>query len=213
MGWPALAFEEAAGGLSGAAPEICALVSELGRGLLVGSYIVGTVLPGRAVAAAPPSALRAALLEGLISGTRSLSFADIEPASRGASSNVATRATAAAGSWILDGTKTNVWSVEQTRTLLVSAVTSGARPEELLLTVPLDAPGLTRREFPTIDGGRALECTFSSVPVPQAKSPILSREIAALSLQPPLGFSTGSARPANSAAKAVVGVRIKPAIS
>ena len=166
MGWPALAFEEAAGGLSGAAPEICALVSELGRGLLVGSYIVGTVLPGRAVAAAPPSALRAALLEGLISGTRSLSFADIEPASRGASSNVATRATAAAENWILDGAKTNVWSVEQTRTLLVSAVTTGARPEELLLTVPLGAPGLTQREFPTIDGGRALECTFSSVTVP-----------------------------------------------
>jgi alkylation response protein AidB-like acyl-CoA dehydrogenase len=169
MGWLALAFDEADGGLSGAAPDICALALELGRGLLVGSYIVGTVLPARLVAAAPASALRTALLEDLISGTRSLAFADAELLTRGTGSNVSMQATRAQDNWFLDGTKTNVWSGEQTRTLLVSAVTTGAQPQELLITVLLDTPGLAVREFPTIDGGRALKCTFANVAVAQSQ--------------------------------------------
>jgi alkylation response protein AidB-like acyl-CoA dehydrogenase len=169
MGWPALAFEEADGGLSGAAPDICALVSELGRGLLVGSYIVGTVLPGRLVAAAPPGTLRTALLEGLLSGSRSLAFADTERPVRGPGSGVATSATRAGEGWTVEGAKTNVWSDERTRTLLVSAKTGGPKPQELLLIVPVDAVGLSVRSFKTVDGGQALECTFWHLAVPQAQ--------------------------------------------
>lgn len=163
LGWLMLPFEEADGGLAGGAPEICALAEELGRSLLVGSYLVGTILPGRIASAAPPGAVRTRIIDDLMAGTRTLSVADAEPQSRGMCSDVATRATESSGEWILDGAKTNVWSCAETQMLLVSAAVAGDEPRELFLTVPVPSPGLDIREYATIDGGRALDCEFKRV--------------------------------------------------
>ena len=76
MGWLALILEEKDGGLGGSVADLCALTMELGRGLMVGSYTVGSVLPGVALTGAPAGELRGSLLAQLSSGSRELAVAD-----------------------------------------------------------------------------------------------------------------------------------------
>lgn len=166
LGWCALPFQEADSGLGGTVADICVLVCELGRGLQVGEFTLGTILLGRLVAAAPESALRSGLLETLIGGARTLALADREPGSRGGCSDLRSRAKPVGGGWLLDGAKIAVWAPASLRTLLVSAL--GSDDREMLLAVELGAPGLAVREFDTVDCGRALECAFTSVRVPDS---------------------------------------------
>jgi alkylation response protein AidB-like acyl-CoA dehydrogenase len=166
LGWLAVPFDEADGGLGGGAPEIYTLTTELGRSLLVGSYVMGSVLPGRMIAAAPASELRTRLIGELIAGTRSLALADAEPGTRGACPPVSLRAQADGDGWRLDGAKAGIWIDGHTRELLVSAASGPEGAAELLLVVPLEAPGLALRRFETIDGGQAAEATLSGVKVP-----------------------------------------------
>jgi alkylation response protein AidB-like acyl-CoA dehydrogenase len=166
LGWLALPFEEADGGLGGGAAEICTLTNELGRSLLVGSYVMGSVLPGRMIAAAPEGELRTRLIEELIGGTRRLAVADAEPATRGVCPLVALRAAADGAGWRLDGAKAGVWISAATQELLVSATTAAGEDAELLAVVPLDNPGLELRRYATIDGGEAASAVFRGVAVP-----------------------------------------------
>ncbi len=166
LGWLALPFEEADGGLGGGAAEICTLANELGRSLLVGSYVMGSVLPGRMIAAAPAGELRTRLIAELIAGTRSLAVADAEPTTRGVCPGVALRAEADGAGWRLDGAKAGVWTSATTRELLVSATTAAGGDAELLAVVPIDSPGLELRRYTTIDGGEAANAVFSGVMVP-----------------------------------------------
>ncbi len=165
LGWLALPFAEDDGGLNGGAREICTLALELGRGLLVGSWIMGSVLPGRMISACPAGGLRTRLIEGLIAGDRSLALADSEPASRGVCPDVTLRAVPDGDGWRLDGAKSGVWTCAETRELLVSATSRAPGAGEMLLVVPVDAAGLRLRRFPTIDGGEAAEATFAGVKV------------------------------------------------
>jgi alkylation response protein AidB-like acyl-CoA dehydrogenase len=164
MGWLALALDEADGGLGGGAADVCALALELGRGLMVGSLGMGAILAGQLAAGAPAGEMRSRLLTELICGSRVLAVADAEPRSRGGWASVTLHARKSAGEWVLDGVKTNIWAPAETRSLLVSAAADHAG--EMLAIVTLDSPGLAVREFPTIDAGRALECTFTSVRIP-----------------------------------------------
>jgi len=166
LGWLALPFEEADGGLGGGAAEICTLANELGRSLLVGSYVMGSVLPGRMIAAAPAGELRTRLIAELIAGTRSLAVADAEPATRGVCPEVALRAEADGAGWRLDGAKAGVWTSATTRELLVSATTTAGGDAELLAVVPIGSPGLELRRYTTLDGGEAANAVFSGVMVP-----------------------------------------------
>lgn len=169
LGWLMLPFAEDDGGLGGGAAEVCALTEELGRSLLVGSYVIGTILPGRLASAAPASALRTELIGELIGGTRTVACADAEPKWRGVSTQLTTRARESGGGWLLDGVKSNVWSCPEARRLLVSAAVAGDEGRELVAAVPLGASGLTVREYQTIDGGRALECALANVKVRPAE--------------------------------------------
>jgi alkylation response protein AidB-like acyl-CoA dehydrogenase len=163
MGWLALAFEETDGGLSGSVADVCALAMELGRGLMVGSYTISLLLAGRLVAGSAASELRKSLLADLLSGSRELAVAATEPRARGLP-DLKVRAVGSGGGWILEGSRTNIWAAEETGRLLVGANAGGHR--ELLAVVSLDEPGLTVRTFPTVDGGRALECGFTNVRLP-----------------------------------------------
>jgi alkylation response protein AidB-like acyl-CoA dehydrogenase len=204
MGWSALAFAEADGGLGGSMADVCALAVELGRGLMVGSFTVNTILAGRIVAGCPAGEFRSAVLAEIVGGTRVMALADVEPRGPGGFAAVSLRASAAGdsnvrggsdvnadaggggsrggadrdqaakgggsgdrgdgdrgGSWVLNGTKTNIWACAETRRLLVSA--DAGDDGALLAVVDLDTPGLAVREFATVDAGRALECRFTDV--------------------------------------------------
>jgi alkylation response protein AidB-like acyl-CoA dehydrogenase len=166
MGWLALAVPEQDGGLGGSVADLCALAVELGHGLMVGSYTIGSILPGCFITAAPVSDLRSSLLTALLSGSRSLALADTLARGRDERVRLDARPGPSPGSWVLDGARTNVWAGDETRKLLVFA-DSGAGGA-MLAIVDLDSPGVAAREFRTADGGSGLDCIFTGVRVPAA---------------------------------------------
>jgi alkylation response protein AidB-like acyl-CoA dehydrogenase len=165
MGWFALSFAESDGGLGGSTADVCALVMELGRGLLVGSFVTNPLSAGRLLALSPAGSLRAGLIQKLMSGSRDLAVATRQAAAQSKGSGRALLASRTTEGWRLAGIRTNVWIDADTRSLLVSATTT-ADAEELLAVVPLSAPGLNVREMLTVDAGRALECRFDDVILP-----------------------------------------------
>jgi hypothetical protein len=165
MGWLALPFAEADGGLGGGAEEIIVLARELGRSLLAGSYVVEHVLGGQLVAAAPEGPARRALLDAMLANAGSVAVADGEPGSRGGCAELRCRARRDGTDWILDGVKQNVWVNDGTRHLVVSAVAEESLGE-MLLSVPVDADGLSLQRFRTVDHGQAADCTLKAVRVP-----------------------------------------------
>jgi alkylation response protein AidB-like acyl-CoA dehydrogenase len=164
MGWPALAVEEQDGGLGGSVADLCALAVELGRGLMVGSYTIGSILPGGLIAATPVSDLRSSLLTALLSGSRALAVADTRGRGEDARLRLNAQPGPSPGSWVLDGARANVWAGHETQKLLLFANSGAEGP--MLAIVDLDSPGVAIREFSTVDGGHALDCNFTGVRVP-----------------------------------------------
>jgi alkylation response protein AidB-like acyl-CoA dehydrogenase len=107
--------------------------------------------------------LRAELVPGIAAGSRVLAFAQAERQARGSVTDVAVTARAEGEAWVLDGAKTLVLAGDAADTLLVTA-RSGGGPRDAagigLFLVEAEAPGVSRRGYPTQDGMRAAEVTF-----------------------------------------------------
>ena len=166
LGAVAALFPEADGGLGGAGFDISVVFESLGRGLVVEPFL-GALVVGRAICACGSSGQKA-LLERLIDGSLVAALAHDEPGSHYELAQVGTTATRTATGWTLNGAKGVVLNGDQAQLFLVSARTSGAADEQdgiSLFLVPGDAPGLHRRGYARIDGGRAAELTFDSTTV------------------------------------------------
>lgn len=168
LGWLAIPFAEADGGLGGDPVATMVLMEQFGRGLVVEPYVPGILLGGALVAAAGDEAQRRRLLGGLIAGDAHLAFAHGEPEGRYTLAHVATRAEAADGGFALTGRKSVVHNAEAADSLIVSARTEGATTDSdglSLFVVPRGADGLTLRPYRTIDGLRAAEVALDGVAV------------------------------------------------
>lgn len=168
LGWLAIPFAEADGGLGGDPVATMVLMEQFGRGLVVEPYVPGILLGGALVAAAGDEAQRRRLLGGLIAGDTHLAFAHGEPEGRYTLAHVATRAEAADGGFALTGRKSVVHNAEAADALIVSARTAGATTDSdglSLFVVPRGADGLTLRPYRTIDGLRAAEVALDGVAV------------------------------------------------
>ena len=149
-------FGEADGGFAGGGFDIAVVFEALGRGLVVEPFLA-TVLAGSAIAQAGSDAQKA-LLGGLIEGRQVAAWAHGEPQSRHALWQVSTRARRDGEGWVLDGVKSVVQHGERADFFVVSARTSGDEADEdgiTLFVVPAATPGLARRGYALIDGGRA----------------------------------------------------------
>ena len=82
LGWLALPFAEADGGLDGTAIDTMLLMEELGKGLVLEPYLASIVLGGGALRRGGSDALKQKLLPGVIDGTRRLAFAYAEEQAR-----------------------------------------------------------------------------------------------------------------------------------
>jgi alkylation response protein AidB-like acyl-CoA dehydrogenase len=158
-GWTALLVADGDGGLGAGAEELCVLAEELGRGLQVGTFLLGDALATQWLTAAAASALRSALIDSILGGVRAVAVADSESPQRGVPSVPLLRARATGSGWLLDGQKSGIWITEATGELLVSALTAGAQPELILVRVPRTAVA-NAAVLQTIDGGRAMSCQF-----------------------------------------------------
>jgi pimeloyl-CoA dehydrogenase small subunit len=158
----ALPFPEDVGGLDGNAVDTMLVMEMLGRGLALEPYLSTVVLCGGLLRDAGSAAQKAALLPQLAAGELMLALAHFEPGSRYALDQVATTATANHAGWTLDGSKAVVLAAPSADRLIVSARDGVGLS---LFLVDAKASGVRLRSYPTQDGARAADITFSAVQV------------------------------------------------
>ena len=168
LGWLALPFAEADGGIGGTALDVMLLMEQFGKGLVVEPFLASIVLGGGAVHRAGNAAQKAELLPDVIAGTRQLALAYVEAQAPHAAGDVVTTARRDGDAFILNGKKSLVLNGATAHTIVVSARTAGAQTEahgiSLFLLDPL-LDGVKRDSYPTVDGLRASELTLTNVRV------------------------------------------------
>jgi alkylation response protein AidB-like acyl-CoA dehydrogenase len=169
LGWLALPIAEAHGGLGGGAVEIGILMEAFGRGLVSEPYLSTVVIGAALIAECGGEAQQQALLPRIADGSLYLAFAHSERAARFDLAEVATSAKRTPEGWRLNGGKTVVLDGNAAGQIIVSARVAGdhgASGKLCLFLVPADAPGLIKRDFPRLGGGRACNLELRDVSLP-----------------------------------------------
>ena len=164
LGLLGLPFAEDEGGFGGGAVETGIVTEAFGRALVVEPYFSGIVLCGALLRHCATAERRAALVPGIADGSTLLAFAQAERQARWSLNDVATTARQDGGAWRITGNKSLVLHGDGATAFLVSARTSGNernREGISLFLVDAEAPGVSRRGYPTQDGMRAAEVTFA----------------------------------------------------
>lgn len=168
LGWLALPFSEADGGLDGGPIETMLIMQEFGKGLVVEPFVPSIVLAGGALKRSDNNMLKQELLPSLLEGTVQAAFAFAEAGSGFNLADVTTTAIEIADGYRITGNKVVVLNGAAADWLLVSARTSGNRRDRdgiSLFAVAADSAGLTRRGYHTVDDMHAAEITFDNTVV------------------------------------------------
>ena len=166
LGWLGLPFEEEDGGFGGNQIDVLVVMEQFGRGLVLEPYLASIVMGGGALKRGGSDALKSEMLPGVIEGTLQLAFAYAEMQSRFDLDDVMTSARREDENFILNGQKSMVQNAETADQIVVTARTSGGQVDQqgiTLFLIAADAEGLTRDNFPTVDGLRASEITLENV--------------------------------------------------
>jgi alkylation response protein AidB-like acyl-CoA dehydrogenase len=169
LGWLGISFPEGRGGFGGTPVETMILMEAFGKGLVLEPFVPTVVLGGSALAYGGTSAAHQQLLERLIEGELLLSLASAEAGSRYDPALVETRARRDGSDLVIDGAKVAVPYAAAADKLVVSVRTSGGNADAegiSLVLVDGNAPGVSRRDYRTVDGQRASDVRFSNVRVP-----------------------------------------------
>ncbi|PWR23627.1 acyl-CoA dehydrogenase family protein [Zavarzinia compransoris] len=168
LGWLAVPFAEEDGGLGGTPVETMIIMESFGRGLVVEPYLSTVVLAGGLLRAGGTPAQRETVLPDLMAGGLIVAVGYAEPTSRFNLADVSTTATATGGGYVLKGRKSVVLHGPMADKVIVSARTSGGQRDEAGITlflVDAGAAGVTRQDYPTVDGLRASELVLDGVAV------------------------------------------------
>lgn len=168
LGWLGVPFPESDGGFGGGAVEAMIMMEAFGRGLVVEPFLPTVLLAGRALSLAGTTAQKETHLTGIIEGKVQAALAFAEPRSRYNLANVETRGRRDGESWVIDGAKAVVLNGPAADLLVVTARTDGGRCDRdgiTLFVLPVDAAGISRRDYRTVDGVRASELAFDGVQV------------------------------------------------
>lgn len=162
LGWLALGFDEAFGGIPDADVEIMLLAEAFGRGLVAEPFYSTVVVCGGLLRAAGSQAQKHAILPELVSGRVKLAFAYAEPQCRYDPCDISTAVTYTGDGFVLSGRKVVVFDAPSADYLIVTA-----RIREMdgisLFLVPASGGGIRKRDFVTTDGRRASEVEFSDL--------------------------------------------------
>lgn len=164
-------FSEAHGGFDGGPVEMMIVMEALGKALILEPYFATVVLAGGVLRHAASEVQKTELIPAIAQGRTKLAFAYAEPQSRYDLFDVETRAKKDGDGWVLNGVKGLVLHGDAADKIVVSARTAGDTREENgigLFLVRSDAPGITRRGYPTQDGLRGAQITFENVRVQAA---------------------------------------------
>ena len=168
LGLTCAPFSEELGGMGGGAIENQIMMEELGKVIAIEPWLQTVVAGGGALVAAG-GPLAEATIPQIISGDCVIAFAYAEPQGRYNLADIGTTAKADGAGYVLNGHKGVVYAAPWATHLLVTARTGGSRRErggvELFL-VDAKAKGISRRDYPTVDGFRASEIYFENVAIP-----------------------------------------------
>ncbi len=154
-------FAEAVGGLGGDGTDLMIIMQALGRGLVPEPYLAGLLLPGDLLARLADSDQRARWLTPLMEGEHQLALGWQERDARYDPHGIATTASPQGNGWRLEGGKQLVIGAASAAAILVTARIS---PERLgVFLVPTTTPGMTRRDYRTIDGQPASDLRLEGV--------------------------------------------------
>jgi alkylation response protein AidB-like acyl-CoA dehydrogenase len=167
LGWTALPFSEADGGLGGKAVDTMIVLEEFGKGLVLEPYLPTIVFAGGLLRRSGPG-LKAKYLPGIINGDVIAAVGYAEPDSRFDLSRVSTTAKKDGAGYVLNGKKIAVIAGHAADLLIVSARTNGApndRSGITLFAIDAKTAGVERTNFPTVDGLRAANLALNNVKV------------------------------------------------
>ncbi|MFV3305121.1 acyl-CoA dehydrogenase family protein [Pseudomonas sp. NY15181] len=159
LGLTSVSLPESHGGFGGGVESLLVL-TELGRGLCLEPYLQSVVHGGGLIAQLGSAAQKDHWLPRIASAEAQLAVALEEPQSHYQLHDVQTRAEQAGDGWKLSGRKAVVIGGQSATAILVSARIAGNARDEagigLFLVDPQQA-GVSRREYPTVDGQRACD--------------------------------------------------------
>jgi pimeloyl-CoA dehydrogenase small subunit len=162
-----LPFSEADGGFGAGGIETMIVMEALGRNLVVEPYL-DTVILGGGFLRRASGEQRAAHLPGIVDGSKTLAFAQLEKNSRYDLGDVTTTAKKSGTGYVLNGEKFVVGHGDTADTLIVTARSAGGQRDPSgvgAFLVPADAKGVDIKGYETQDGGRAADIKFSNVEV------------------------------------------------
>src|ERR1043166_9943021 len=163
-----LPFAEADGGFGAGGVETMIGMEALGKALVLEPYLATVVIGGGFLRHGGSDAQKAAHVPGIIDGSKTFAFAQLEKNSRYDLHDVVTTAKKKGEAYVIDGEKFVVLNGENADTFIVTARTKGERRDKTgvgVFLVPANAKGITRKSYPTQDGLHAADITFTGVAV------------------------------------------------
>lgn len=168
LGLTCAPFAEQYGGMGGGHLENAIMMEELGKVIAIEPWLQTVVIGGGALSAVG-GAKADEVIPQIISGDCVIAFAYAEPQGRYNLADIGTSAKADGGGYVLNGHKASVYAAPWATHLLVTARTGGSRRERAgveLFLIDAKSPGITRRDYATVDGFRASEVYFENVAIP-----------------------------------------------
>lgn len=169
LGILGMPFSEEDGGFGGGAVDAMIVMEEFGKGLVVEPFVPTVVCAGGFLKHAGTAAQKEEHIGGIVSGERVFAFAYAEPKGRYDYADLETNAKKDGSGWTLNGHKAVVFGAPWASHLVVTARTGGERRDRSGVSVFVlakDTPGVTTRDYETVDGRRASEVYFENVALP-----------------------------------------------
>ncbi|MDI4231772.1 pimeloyl-CoA dehydrogenase small subunit [Bradyrhizobium sp. Arg237L] len=162
-----LPFSEDDGGFGAGPIETMIVMEALGRNLVIEPYL-DTVVLGGGFLRRGSGEQRAAHLPGIIDGSKTLAFAQLERGSRYDLGDVTTSAKKSGSGYVLNGEKFVAGHGDTASTIVVTARTAGGQRDAKgvgVFLVPANAKGVDIRGYETQDGSRAADIKLDNVEV------------------------------------------------
>src|SRR6202163_4652024 len=143
------------GGFGAGAVETMIVMEALGKALVLEPYLATVVIAGGFLRHGGSAEHKAAHIPGIIDGSKTFAFAQLEKNSRYDLSDVAATAKKKGDAYVIDGEKFVVLNGEAADTLIVTARTKGGQRDAAgvgVFLVPADAKGVAKKGYPTHDG-------------------------------------------------------------
>ena len=170
MGLLGLPFPAEHDGFGGTAVDVMIVMETIGEALIVEPYLATVGLGGQFVMRGGSPAQQKRLLPAIAQGQCKMAFAHTEPGARYDLTHVNLRARREGDGFVLDGDKRVILHGAAADVLVVSARTAGQGSDPhgvSLFLVDRTAPGVTVKEYRTIDELRAADISLAGVAVPR----------------------------------------------